>query len=101
MPITRRSALALPALALPALASPTPARAQAAWPQRSIRLVVPFAAGGAADSAARVLTPRMGERLGQGFVVENRTGASGSLGGTRWPGRPMATPSCGTRRATS
>ncbi|WP_270934909.1 Bug family tripartite tricarboxylate transporter substrate binding protein, partial [Falsiroseomonas oryzae] len=57
------------------------ARAQAAWPSRSIRLVVPFAAGGAADSAARVLTPRMGEKLGQGFVVENRTGASGSLGG--------------------
>jgi tripartite-type tricarboxylate transporter receptor subunit TctC len=65
------------ALSLPGGAS----RAQAAWPSRSIRLIVPFAAGGAADSAARVLTPRMGERLGQGFVVENRTGASGSLGG--------------------
>jgi tripartite-type tricarboxylate transporter receptor subunit TctC len=81
MPLTRRAALALPALALTALALPGPARAQAAWPTRSIRLVVPFAAGGAADSAARVLTPRMGERLGQGFVVENRTGAGGSLGG--------------------
>jgi len=74
MRIARRAVLG--ALCLPAVA-----RAQAAWPQRSIRLVVPFAAGGAADSAARVLTPRMGERLGQGFVVENRTGASGSLGG--------------------
>lgn len=74
--ITRRAALAAPALLLPLAA-----RAQAAWPTRSIRLVVPFAAGGAADSAARILTPRMGERLGQGFVVENRTGASGSLGG--------------------
>jgi tripartite-type tricarboxylate transporter receptor subunit TctC len=75
-PMTRRMALAAPALLLPGLA-----RAQAPWPTRSIRLVVPFAAGGAADSAARVLTPRMGEKLGQGFVVENRTGASGSLGG--------------------
>jgi len=75
MTLTRRTALGA-ALALPAIA-----QAQPAWPQRSIRLVVPFAAGGAADSAARVLTPRMGERLGQGFVVENRTGASGSLGG--------------------
>uniref|UniRef100_UPI0027DF02DA Bug family tripartite tricarboxylate transporter substrate binding protein n=1 Tax=Falsiroseomonas oryziterrae TaxID=2911368 RepID=UPI0027DF02DA len=75
MTLTRRPALGA------ALALPVAARAQPAWPQRSIRLVVPFAAGGAADSAARVLTPRMGERLGQGFVVENRTGASGSLGG--------------------
>jgi tripartite-type tricarboxylate transporter receptor subunit TctC len=78
MTLTRRMSLTATAgLAL----APLAARAQSAWPQRSIRLVVPFAAGGAADSAARVLTPRMGERLGQGFVVENRTGASGSLGG--------------------
>jgi tripartite-type tricarboxylate transporter receptor subunit TctC len=82
MTLHRRALLAaLPALALPTLVLPCLARAQGAWPQRSIRLIVPFAAGGAADSAARVLTPRMGERLGQGFVVENRTGASGSLGG--------------------
>jgi tripartite-type tricarboxylate transporter receptor subunit TctC len=74
---TRRAALAAAAL-LPLGAR---AQAQASWPTRSIRLIVPFAAGGAADSAARVLTPRMGEKLGQGFVVENRTGASGSLGG--------------------
>jgi len=59
------------------------ARAQQAapWPARPIRLLVPFAAGGAADSAARAITPRMAERLGQNFVVENRTGASGSVGG--------------------
>lgn len=75
--LTRRMALA----AATGVALAPAARAQGAWPQRSIRLVVPFAAGGAADSAARVLTPRMGERLGQGFVVENRTGAGGSLGG--------------------
>jgi len=56
------------------------ARAQA-WPSRPIRLVVPFAAGGAADSAARAITPVMAARLGQGFVVENRTGAGGSVGG--------------------
>jgi tripartite-type tricarboxylate transporter receptor subunit TctC len=54
----------------------------ATWtPSRPIRLMVPFAAGGAADSAARVITARMAERLGQPFVVENRTGASGSVGG--------------------
>ncbi|MEN0075955.1 MAG: tripartite tricarboxylate transporter substrate-binding protein [Paracraurococcus sp.] len=51
------------------------------WPSRPIRLVVPFAAGGAADSAARAITPAMAQRLGQSIVVENRTGASGSVGG--------------------
>ena len=51
------------------------------WPSRPIRLVVPFAAGGAADSAARAITPAMTQRLGQSIVVENRTGASGSVGG--------------------
>ncbi len=76
-----RRALSHAVMGTAALALPGLARAQPAWPQRSIRLIVPFAAGGAADSAARVLTPRMGEKLGQGFVVENRTGASGSLGG--------------------
>ena len=54
--LTRRTALAAAA----GLVLAPAARAQGAWPQRSIRLVVPFAAGGAADSAARVLTPRMG-----------------------------------------
>ncbi len=76
-PLPRRALLA----AAPALAFAAPAAAQSAWPNRSIRLVVPFSAGGAADSAARVITPHMGQKLGQNFVVENRTGASGSLGG--------------------
>jgi len=72
MHLPRRLALTLPALALPGLA-----RAQS----RPIRIVVPFAAGGAADSATRSITPRMSERLGQSIVVENRTGAGGSVGG--------------------
>ena len=58
----------------------TPALAQV-FPSRSIRVVVPFAAGGAADSAARAIFPRISERLGQAMVIENRTGAGGSLGG--------------------
>jgi tripartite-type tricarboxylate transporter receptor subunit TctC len=77
MSATRRTILASAAT----LACAPAVRAQAAWPSRPIRLVVPFSAGGAADSAARVITPRMGEKLGQNFLVENRTGASGSLGG--------------------
>lgn len=64
-----------------ALAMPFVAQASAqAWPARSIRLVVPFAAGGAADSAARTVFPRVSEILGQTIVVENRTGAGGSIG---------------------
>ena len=70
MPLPRRLALTLPALALPAQAQTRP-----------IRIVVPFAAGGAADSATRSIAPRLGERLGVTIVVENRTGAGGSLGG--------------------
>lgn len=75
MNLPRRLALSLPLLAAPALA-----RAQA-YPTRPVRVIVPFAAGGAADSATRAITPRMGERLGQPIVVENRTGAGGSVGG--------------------
>ncbi|WP_419898457.1 tripartite tricarboxylate transporter substrate-binding protein [Roseomonas sp. USHLN139] len=76
--VTRRALLASSLLAAPAL---TPALTPALAQGRVIRLIVPFAAGGAADSAARTLAPRMGERLGQTIVVENRTGASGSVGG--------------------
>ncbi|MCW8086454.1 Bug family tripartite tricarboxylate transporter substrate binding protein [Sabulicella glaciei] len=70
----RRTLLALPAL-LPATAS-----AQS-FGSRPIRVIVPFAAGGAADSATRALTPGLSQRLGATIVVENRTGAGGSLGG--------------------
>lgn len=76
MQLARRALLAAPlAFALPRLA-----RAQA-WPTKPIRVIVPFAAGGAADSSARTILPRLGELLGTTFVVENRTGASGSIGG--------------------
>ena len=61
--------------------APAVARAQDSWPNRPIRLIVPFAAGGAADSAGRVIAPRLAERLGTTIVVENRTGGSGSSGG--------------------
>ncbi|WP_431282882.1 Bug family tripartite tricarboxylate transporter substrate binding protein [Humitalea sp. 24SJ18S-53] len=63
-----------------ALAAALPAAAQTAFPDRPIRLVVPFAAGGNADLVARVLSQRMSERLGQPIVVENRAGAGGSVG---------------------
>ena len=60
-------------LAAPALA---PALAQEAWPSRTIRLVVAFAAGGAADTAARTVGQKLAEILGQSVVIENRTGGN-------------------------
>jgi tripartite-type tricarboxylate transporter receptor subunit TctC len=54
--------------------------AHAQYPQRAIRLIVPFAAGGTTDALGRVLAVFMGERLGQQVVVENRPGGGGTLG---------------------
>ncbi|WP_439596749.1 Bug family tripartite tricarboxylate transporter substrate binding protein [Falsiroseomonas sp.] len=77
MNITRRAALG--ALALP-LAAPGLARAQAAFPDQPIRMIVPFAAGGPADLIARVTARVMSERLGKPIVVEARAGAGGAIG---------------------
>src|SRR5437016_3978744 len=50
------------------------------YPSRPIRLIVPFAAGGAADSTARIIGKRVGDALGQTVVVENRGGGAGIIG---------------------
>jgi tripartite-type tricarboxylate transporter receptor subunit TctC len=75
-PITRRRAVAaaLAALALPA------AHAQAGWPSRPVRIVVAYPPGGVSDVVARALGERMSAALGQPVLIENKAGASGSIG---------------------
>jgi len=59
---------------------PIVAIAQEKYPNRAIRIIVPFAPGGASDFVARIMQPRLGELLGQPIVVENKPGASGNIG---------------------
>lgn len=74
----RQPLRALAALAL--LASACSAHAEANWPTRTITLIVPGAAGGSTDIPARLLAQKLGQRLGQSVIVDNKPGAGGSLG---------------------
>lgn len=66
-----------------AAALPVGALAQASWPDKPITVVVPFGAGGGVDAGARVVLPKLAERLGQQIVIENVPGASGTIGTQR------------------
>lgn len=59
------------------------AQAQNAYPQKPIKMIIPLAAGSAVDNAARVITQKMGENMGQGFAIENITGSAGLIGAER------------------
>jgi tripartite-type tricarboxylate transporter receptor subunit TctC len=74
--LTRRTVLAAIATA-PSL---TTAAAQANWPNRPVRVMVPYPPAGGADTTARILYAKVSENLGQQFVVENRGGAGGTIG---------------------
>jgi len=76
--IDRRSLLALAGLMLGGLS--TGALAQSAYPSQNIKIVVPFTPGTGMDTIARVVAPRLAERLGQSVVVQNQPGASGNIG---------------------
>jgi tripartite-type tricarboxylate transporter receptor subunit TctC len=69
--------LATGAAALPAVSHIASAQA---YPSRPVRIIVPFPAGQATDSIARLMGQSLSERLGQQFVIENRTGAGGNIG---------------------
>jgi tripartite-type tricarboxylate transporter receptor subunit TctC len=65
-------------LALSALAaSQHPVRAEVNYPDKAVRIVLPFAAGGVADTTARIIAEKLGDKLGQRFYVENQAGAGG------------------------
>jgi tripartite-type tricarboxylate transporter receptor subunit TctC len=55
--------------------------AQAAYPTKPVRVVIGFAPGGPADIVGRLIVPKMGENLGQQFIIDNRGGAGGTIGG--------------------
>jgi tripartite-type tricarboxylate transporter receptor subunit TctC len=77
MGVTKRRSLVL---AAPALLAAPAAQGQAGWPQRTVRVVVPYAAGGPTDVVARLLAPGWAAALGQPVVVDNRPGAGAMIG---------------------
>ena len=70
--ITSAAALAASGVGLPAFA--------AAWPSKPLRIIVPFPPGGTSDVIARLITKPLGDALGTTVIVENKTGANGSIG---------------------
>lgn len=73
----RRRALVAVTLFTAALSVPLSVQAQASYPDRAIRFVVPYSAGGLPDTVARIFAQRLGDRLGQSVVVDNKPGANG------------------------
>ena len=76
--LNRRYQLAIAALTLLAVTQPVLAQTQA-WPQRPVKLIVPFAAGGNTDSIARLTAERISQTLGQPVIIENKAGANGAI----------------------
>ncbi|NOG72892.1 tripartite tricarboxylate transporter substrate binding protein [Roseicella sp. DB1501] len=78
--LLRAGSLAGAALAAPGLLRPGGARAAEAWPDRPVRVIVPWPPGGSTDVLARILCEQLTGKLGQSFVIENRPGATGNIG---------------------
>lgn len=76
---TRRALLSATALACLGLLAGT-AQAQSAWPTKIVKIVVPYAPGGAVDVVTRKMAQKLTEQTGQSFIVENKPGATGTIG---------------------
>ena len=68
------------ATALAATLAVTAASAQSGWPEKPVTVIVPYAAGGNTDVVGRIFTERLTQRLGKPFIVENKSGAGGTIG---------------------
>jgi tripartite-type tricarboxylate transporter receptor subunit TctC len=77
---SRRQLVLAAATAAASAVLPTAARAQAAWPNRPVRVIVPFPPGGLTDAYARMYCEHLSRKFGQAFNIENKTGAGGTLG---------------------
>ena len=74
------SSILLPLAAISICTSLSGAAFAQAWPNKPIRFIVPFAAGGLTDVVARIVSPKLSEALGQPIIIENKGGAGGTLG---------------------
>src|SRR5256885_17084169 len=81
--------------ALALVLCPGPSLAQSSYPNRAVKIIVPFAPGGASDFVGRIIQPRLSELLGQPIVTENRGGAAGipAPEGAAPPAAPAPPPS--------
>jgi tripartite-type tricarboxylate transporter receptor subunit TctC len=78
--LTRRQILTTLSLSIAALFSISALAQEAGFPNRPIRIIVPFSAGGVVDSTARIIAEKLGAKYGQPVIVENKTGAGGAIG---------------------
>ncbi|HVF64551.1 MAG TPA: tripartite tricarboxylate transporter substrate binding protein [Casimicrobiaceae bacterium] len=76
----KRTSMVLAATATAITMAGGPSHAQSAYPDRPVRLVVPFPAGGGADNLARAIAPKAAQLLGQPIVIDNKPGAGGNIG---------------------
>jgi len=80
MSALHRVSLSIVALGIAVAVAPVPARAQQSYPTKPIRFIVPFTPGGTSDVLTRIITQKMSENWGHAVVIENRTGAGGTIG---------------------